>query len=190
MDYDALRQRADVGDVFSTIIVDSTQPEATRQKVLEMGSLTVFSPSDLVRKAEEVNAPAVGMYWVLIGLTLGIAALFVGNMLARSVAERRIEFATLRAIGVPTRTILLTVAAEAVLVCAGAGAIGIAISLFMGFLLNATLAPAYSLETMYSANVSLFVQLGALAVGLGVVSGLLPARQATRVDPVDVLRGA
>lgn len=190
MDFAAFRQRADAADVYSTIVVQAADPEAVRRGAREIGSLSVYSPDDLVKLAEEANAPAVGIYWVLIGLTLGVAALFVSNMLGRSVAERRLEFATLRAIGIPTSTILFTVGAEALLISVIAGAFGMGLSLGLGTLLNATLTAAYSLESLYSPSFSLFVLIAVLALVLGLVSGLFPARQATRVDPVEVLREA
>ena len=61
-------------------------------------------------------------------MTLAIAALFVNNMLGGSVEARRLEFATLRAIGVPNRTILLSIAGEALLVCAAASGVGVVLS--------------------------------------------------------------
>jgi hypothetical protein len=158
--------------------------------LIDLGGLDVDTPADLIRKAEQVNQTGVAIYWVLIGLTLVIAALFVSNMLARSVAERRLEFATLRAIGLPRRTILFTVGAEAVLISLAAGLIGIALSLVLGALLNAAMAAAYGLEGIYRADAGLFVLVFVLAILLGLASGLLPARQAIRVDPVDVLREA
>ncbi len=73
----------------------------------------MFDPADLVRQVEAANATASVMRWILNLLTLSIAALFVSNMLNRSVAERRLEFATMKAIGIPARTVLLTVSAQA-----------------------------------------------------------------------------
>ena len=190
MDYGAFQQRAGVGDVVGVVIARSADPAKTEQRLLDLGGLDVDTPNDLIRKAEQVNQTGIGIYWVMIGLTLAIAALFVSNMLARSVAERRLEFATLRAIGIRRRTILLTVGAEALLISFAAGLIGIALSLFLGALLNATIAAAYGLENIYAADAGLFFLIFVLAILLGLVSGLLPARQATRVDPVDVLREA
>ena len=190
MDSGAFRQRAGVGDVVGVIIVRSSDPAKTEQRLRDVGGLAVDTPADLIRKAEQVNQTGVAIYWVLIGLTLVIAALFVSNMLARSVAERRLEFATLRAIGLPRRTILFTVGAEALLISLVAGLLGIALSLFLGALLNLAITTAYGLEGIYRADAGLFVLVFALAILLGLAAGLLPARQATRVDPVEVLREA
>jgi putative ABC transport system permease protein len=190
MDYRAFRQRAEIGDVVNIIALDTSHPDLARERIPELGSLAVFDPPDLVRQAEAVNQTAVVLYWVFNSLSLAIGALFIGNMLGHSVAERRLEFATLRAIGVPSRTILLTVALEALLVSVAAGAIGVALSLLLGAAINGYMAPIYGLESLYSADVGVFAQVVLLALALGLIAGLFPARQATRVDPVDVLREA
>jgi putative ABC transport system permease protein len=190
LDYRAFSQRAQLGDVVGIIAVDTPRPDEVRRRVHELGSLSVFDPTDLVKQAEAVNATAVALRWVLNLLTLTIAALFVSNMLSRSVAERRLEFATLRAIGLPSRTILLTVAYEACLVSVAAGVVGIGISFALGALLNGYMAPQYGFESLYAPDAGLFVLVFVLALGLGLLAGLFPARQATRVDPVEVLREA
>jgi ABC-type antimicrobial peptide transport system permease subunit len=76
------------------------------------------------------------------------------------------------------------------LISLAAGLIGIALSLFLGALLNTAISAAYALEGIYRAEASLFVLIFVLAILLGLASGLFPARQATRVDPVEVLREA
>lgn len=190
LDYRAFRQRAEVGDVVSVIAVDTPRPEEARARIMALGSLATFDPAELVRKAEEVNATATAMRWILIILTLTIAALFVSNMLSRSVIERRMEFATLRAIGVPRRTILFTVGGEAALVSIVAGFVGIGVSLLLGAVINGIVAPTYGIESLYAPDAKLFVLVFALALSLGLISGLFPARSATRVDPVEVLREA
>ena len=63
------------------------------------------------------------------------------------------------------------------------------LSLFLGALLNASW-PRVRTGGLYRADAGLFVLVFVLAILLGLGSGLLPARQATRVDPVDVLREA
>ena len=190
LDYRTFRERSGYGDLMNLIAVDTAAPEQNRERIGEFGGLSVSTPADLVGEASKINESTIGVYWVLIGLTLAIAGLFINNVLGRSVAERRAEFATLRAIGVPTRTVLLTVAGEATAIGVVAAALGMAMAQAIGAMLNAWLAPAYSVETFYSPDAKLFLLVFALSLGLGVVSGLFPARAATRVDPVIVLREA
>jgi len=190
MDSRALRQRVDVGDVVNFIIIDSLDPELIQQRIRQIGSLSVFLPSELIKQAEAVNAAAVAIRMIFNVLTLSIAALFVSNMLGRSVAERRLEFATLRAIGIPQRTIFFTVGAEALLISIAAGFFGVILSLGFGMLINRILAPQFGFESLYSLDAGLFAVVIFLALSLGLFAGLFPARQATRVDPVEILREA
>jgi putative ABC transport system permease protein len=190
LEYRAFVQRAEIGDVFSIIAVDTDRPEEVRQRIHEIASLGVFDRADLVRQAEKANETGVVMRWILNALTLTIGALFVSNMLSRSVAERRLEFATLRAIGLPSRTILLTVALEATMVSLLACVAGIGISFALGAFIDGVVAKQYGFESLYAPDAGLFLLIFVLALLLGLVAGLFPARQATRVDPVEVLREA
>lgn len=190
MEYRALRQRAELADVVNLVIVDTTRPELARERIPEFDALAVDSPPDLERQAEKLLETGVVMQTILIGMTLAIAGLFVANVLGRSVTARRVELATLRAIGVPSRTILLVIAGEATFVIVLATIIGIAFSLAMGWLIDAYLAPMYGIESLYVVDAPLFVTVLLLALALGIVAGLVPARRATRVDPVEVLREA
>jgi putative ABC transport system permease protein len=190
LDLRALRERADRGDIVNIIAVDTTQPELTRSRIATIDSLAVYDTADLMRLAAESQAADRVSNWLFTGMTLLIAALFVSSLLGRSVSQRRLEFATLRAIGVPTRTILLTVASEAILISVVAGIVGVGISATLGALINGYMAPAFDIETLYVVDAGLYATVFALAIGLGLAAGLFPARRATRVDPVDVLREA
>ena len=186
----SLRQRAEVGDLVNMILVDTTALDATRQRIRELDSLAVYDVKETIRLAENAMAGDRASHWIMTTMTLAIAALFVNTMLSGSVEARRLELATLRAIGVPSRTILLTVAGEALLVCAAAWVVGVGVSTLLGWLINTYVAPEYGVESFYTADAGLFLTVFALALALGVAAGLGPARRATHVDPVEVLREA
>jgi ABC-type lipoprotein release transport system permease subunit len=190
MEYRTLRQRAELGDVVNLVIIDTTLPDLARERIPELDPLAVDSPADLVRQAEKLMETGVVMQLILIAMTLAIAGLFVANVLGRSVTTRRVELATLRAIGVPSRTILLVIAGEALFVISLATIFGIAFSLVLGWLIDTYLAPSYGIESLYVADAPLFLTVLLLALALGLLAGLVPARRATRVDPVEVLREA
>jgi ABC-type antimicrobial peptide transport system permease subunit len=100
------------------------------------------------------------------------------------------EFATLRAIGVPSAQILQTIAVEATVISIAAWFVGLFVSFALGAGINGYVAPQYGIESLYTADAQLFALIFALALALGIVSGLFPARKATQIDPVIVLREA
>lgn len=190
LDYDAFRDRAPVGDVINTVVLDTAQPEEVIARIPEIGSLASYTPPQLVTMAEEANASSVAINWIFSILALTIGALFVSSMLSRSVIERRLEFATLKAIGIPSATILRIVALEAILISLVASLVGIGLSLVFGQLINVYVAQPFGFDSLYAVDAAAFLTVFALAIGLGLTAGLVPARRATRVDPVDILREA
>jgi ABC-type antimicrobial peptide transport system permease subunit len=188
MEYPSLIQHAQLGNTLNVIAIQTQQPATVRQRLADLGGLNSWTPDQLVSEAQQANASGIAIDWVLILLTLGIAGLFVNTMLNHSVSERRAEFAVLRAIGFPAPWIILTVALEAVTITVAAGVVAVAISLGMGALINVAVAAQYGLDSLYRADASLFVLIFVMAALLGVVSGVLPARKAASVDPVEVLR--
>jgi lipoprotein-releasing system permease protein len=188
MDYSTLVQRAQLGNVMNVIAIQTDQPEQVRSRLDDLGGLSAWTPQQLVTAAQQASASGITIDWVLIVLTLGIAGLFVNTMLNHSVSERRAEFAVLRAIGFPGGWIVMTVALEAVTITVAAGLVAVGISLAMGALINNLVAAQYGLDSLYRADLTLFLVIFSLAAALGVVSGVAPARKAASVDPVEVLR--
>ena len=188
MDYAALVQRAQLGNTLNVIAIQTQQPESVRQRLDDLGGLSSWTPDQLVTEAQRANASGIAIDWVLIILTLGIAGLFVNTMLGHSVTERRAEFAVLRAIGFPRPWIVLTVALEAVTITVAAGLVAVCLSLGMGALINGLVAAQYGLESLYRADSTLFLVIFLMASALGVISGVVPARRAASVDPIEVLR--
>ncbi|MGE3268768.1 MAG: ABC transporter permease [Chloroflexota bacterium] len=187
----SLRQRANLADLVNMIAVDTTRPDLTRARMADLDSLAIYSVPETIKLAEDANQSRVVTRWIMLTMILAIAALFVNNMLSGSVEARRLELATLRAIGIPGRTILLTVAGEALVICAVASLIGVLVSSVMGgVVINGYVAPTFGQEMLYATDANLFVVVALLALILGAIASLGPARQATSVDPVEVLREA
>src|SRR5205823_3416045 len=114
-----------------------TAPQAVRN-VAEDLALRAASPAEVDRETTGTQAYRTNMaiYWVIDLFILFVAGMFVSNMLARSVAERRTEFGTLRAIGIPGRHILLAVVAEAMFTVLVSYVLGFAVSLLLGWAMN------------------------------------------------------
>ena len=185
-----LRQRGVTADALSYIAIQTTAPEEVRMVAGDFPGLRAVGSQELMDEtlnSRDYQTSAV-TYWIMDFFILFVAGTFVSNMLGRSVAERRLEFGTLRAIGVPSRTILLSVAAEALLIVLASYVAGFVISLGMGALTNRFLAAPLGLADLFAVDPTSYSVIFLLTLGLGVVAGYFPARSATRVDPLEVLR--
>lgn len=134
-----------------------------------------------------------------IALSLfGALALFMGgfiifNTFRTIVTERRRDIGMLRALGATRRMVLGVILAEGLL----QGLLGSALGLFLGYLLSVTVLKAaqgplsqfinlqLGMPVLSPALVGLSVLLG---VGVTVLSGLLPAWNASHITPLEALR--
>lgn len=120
---------------------------------------------------------AIGAISLLVG-GVGIA-----TILTIAVAERTAEIGLLRAVGATRMRILLLFLGEAALLAAVGGAAGLAIGWGAAGALKLVL-PALPVQVPW-----LYALLAELvAVSVGLVAGVLPARRAAQLDPLEALR--
>jgi len=123
------------------------------------------------------------MTFVLGSIAAVIAGIGIMNVMFMSVRERRKEIGTMKALGATTHEILAQVILEAIIITLVGEAIGLLLSLGAVSALN-------SMSSQVSAAItpSLLVSVTVFALVLGIGSGVLPAREAARMQPAVVLR--
>ena len=133
---------------------------------------------------------------VIQGVLVGIAsiALIVGgigimNTMYTSVLERTKEIGVMKAVGATNKRILTLFLIESGFLGFFGGVIGVTLGLGISKLVEA-IAFAQFGESLIKADVSLTLLLGALffSFAVGAMSGVLPARQASKLKPVEALR--
>jgi putative ABC transport system permease protein len=108
-----------------------------------------------------------------------VAAVIVGVVMYMSALERVRDFAVLKAVGATTRTLVLSLAAEAVLTCLIAAALAIGVAQL--------LLPIFPLPITYTLGA--YAALPVIAVVVGVLASLAGVRRAVRVDPATAFAG-
>jgi putative ABC transport system permease protein len=152
-------------------------------------SLATNLPLPLVRTFRSQMAPEIqpwrlgaSMFGVFGALALLVAAIGLYSVMSYVVVQRTREFGIRAALGASTRQIVRSVMRDGLSVVVGGMVVGAGIALALGGLLAPLLYRTSPRDPMVFAIV-----VGALLLA-SVAAVLLPARRATRVDPVVALR--
>jgi putative ABC transport system permease protein len=118
----------------------------------------------------------------IAAVSLVVGGISIANIMLVSVVERTREIGVRVAVGATARDILMQFLAEAACVALIGGTIGVGLGIVMAYLVEAA--------TGWVIVIDGFVIVGALVFSatIGVCSGLYPALQASRLDPIEALR--
>ncbi|MCF0165984.1 MAG: ABC transporter permease [Bacteroidales bacterium] len=120
---------------------------------------------------------------LVIGLiTLLGAAAGLMNIMLVAVKERTREIGLRKALGASHGAVRMQFLMESIIICLRGGAIGIATGIVMGNLVAVALKSSFVLPWLWMLTSVL------LCVLVGLLAGMLPARRACLLDPVEALR--
>jgi len=123
-----------------------------------------------------------------VSISLVVSSIMIGIITYISVLERKKEIGILRAIGASKRNVANVFNAETFIEGLIAGVFAIVVVVLVSFPVNAWALAVKQVPNLMSLPVQDALVLIAISVLLTVVAGLLPARSASRKDPVEALR--
>lgn len=144
---------------------------------------TIVTQEDMLKTLSNILNVLTLAVGALGGISLLVGGVGIVTIMTIAVSERTGEIGLLVALGAPRRTVLLLFLGEAVALSALGGVAGLVVGIGLAQLLH-LLLPALPVHTPLQ-----FVLLAeGLAVVIGLAAGVLPARRAATLDPVDALR--
>ena len=123
-----------------------------------------------------------------VSISLVVSSIMIGIITYISVLERRKEIGILRAIGASKRNVANVFNAETFIEGLIAGVFAIVVVVLVSFPVNAWALANKQVPNLMSLPIQDALVLIAISVLLTVVAGLLPARSASKKDPVEALR--
>lgn len=149
------------------------------------GEKNNFAVNQLSQITERLNVMFTSIN--LIGGVIGAFSLIVGafgiaNIMFVTVKERTKMIGLKKAIGARSRSILLEFLVEAITLCITGGLIGIVFVLLLAVILT------YAADFPVTLSLqNFFIGIG-ISATVGVLAGFIPARSASRLDPVAAIR--
>lgn len=118
----------------------------------------------------------------IASVSLVVGGIGIMNIMLVSVKERTQEIGLRKALGAPEQSILQQFLIEAVILSTAGGIIGISLGVSITLLIGVftPLKP--------SVPISAIVLATGVSGGIGLIFGVIPARQAAKLDPVVALR--
>jgi putative ABC transport system permease protein len=167
-------------------------PETVRERILSLYGntyhLTVDSNEAMRTNAISMIDQTTGMFDVLAMIAMIVAALGVVNTLTMNVVERTREIGMLRSLGMTRRQVGKMILAEAGLM----GAIGGLMGLALGLLMSRTILS--SINSMAGFSLTYVFSIEGLVVGLVLafivsqLAALWPARRASRLRVIEAIQ--
>lgn len=144
---------------------------------------TLTTQEDMLRTLSKILNVLTLAVGALGGISLLVGAVGIVTIMTIAVSERTNEIGLIKALGARERTILGIFLAEAVALAAIGGLLGLVLGIGIAQLAHLAF-PALPVQTPSS-----FVILAEMvAVAIGLMAGVLPARRAAQLDPVEALR--
>lgn len=150
---------------------------------------TILAPEDLLESFNNILNIITGFLLGIAAISLLVGAIGIANTMYTSVLERTKEIGVMKSVGARNRDVFYLFALESGVLGLIGGVIGVALGILFAKIIEA-IAFAYLGAELIQAASPWWLILGCIAFAFvaGVVSGVLPAKRATKIKPTEALR--
>ena len=194
MAYQLSGRRSPNGIPVDFLEVSARDAESIRAAAFQIGNIltrrhgkrdfSIFANKSFQDLVAQVTGSLSLVLAAIAGISLVVGGIGVMNIMLVSVTERTHEIGLRKAIGATQHVILTQFLIEAIILSVSGGLIGIGLGTGGAFLVAvfSPLKPGVTLSAIVLAT--------GVSGSIGLIFGVIPARQAARLDPIVALRGS
>jgi len=177
--------------IQATADVDPDKAEDIKKAMADLG-LTAMTVDDEVGQIKTFFDAMLAVLSLFGGIALLAAAIGIINTLLMSVQERTREIGLDKALGMSNGRVFINFALEAIMLGFWGSVFGISISMIIGKIINVVTHDSI-LKDLPSFQLVIFKPSDLISITLTImiialIAGVLPARKASKKDPIDALR--
>ena len=178
---------------YSGVAVEAEESQYVADIVtaVQEAGFSAFSLKQVIEQIDQGFGVFRGILAGIGGVALLVAAIGIANTMVMAVLERTREIGIMKAVGAAPRDIRLLFLTEAGLVGVFGGAIGLALGIGGGRVIEEVirqLNPKTSPSAIFVVDLPLALGSLALALGVSLIAGFLPSRRAMRMSALAALR--
>lgn len=142
----------------------------------------IFSQNDILNTASQVTGTFTTLLGGIAAISLLVGGIGIMNIMLVTVTERTREIGLRKALGAKKKIVITQFLIEAILLTFIGGFIGMALGIFISYILSRILHVPFTISLS-----SLALAIG-VSGGIGIIFGLYPARKAANLQPIEALR--
>ena len=145
-------------------------------------AFSVFNMGDMISSFESITGMMTLLLAGIAAISLVVGGIGIMNMMLVSVTERRSEIGLRKALGATPLTIQAQFIIESIFLSLIGGAAGLVVGALIAYLAAGFIGTGFTI-----APTTVYIALG-FSAAVGILFGFMPARKASRLNPIDALR--
>jgi putative ABC transport system permease protein len=189
--FDVIPLKVSAGEDINQVS-ESVSKALRKERNVEEGKedFTISSPQDIIATLNNILLVIQGVLVGIAAISLLVGGIGIMNTMYTAVLERTREIGIMKAVGAKNKEISLLFMIESGFLGFFGGLIGVVLGISIGKFVELVAFQIFE-SALIKASFPIPVLIGALLFSffVGSISGVLPARQAAKLKPVEALRG-
>ncbi len=178
-----LKEEIDTTEEIEAVITKiETKMKIERHVTDKTKDFSVSSPTQMIERVTDMSSTLTTFLTGIAAISLLVGAVGVANTMFTSVLEKRKDIGIMKAIGARNKDIMMIFLLNAGLLGLTGGFIGVLI----GYAISVVITLVLSTPTVISPQMVAIALL--ISMITGIVAGLIPAYNGSKLNPVDALR--